>query len=164
MSRESETKYQAQLRTQIGVLDAWISGCADKTTQRFREKVRRKQELLNELKLSESRQASASPLKGRLGSMKSSAEAEETQARTSARSSQPWYESSADILHRRQIVLRNPRFSSESLCRVFDTQRIPLPAKWEQRFGVVQWSEAYKNKKARALIQKLVSTDKKKKF
>ena len=79
-----------------------------------------------------------------------------------AKSNQPWYESSPDILRRRQIVLKNPTFPSKSFCKLFDTEGIPLPADWEQKFSVTTWLEAYKNKKARALIQKLVSTDKNK--
>jgi hypothetical protein len=75
--------------------------------------------------------------------------------------STPWYESSPDVLRRRQIVLKNPGFSAKSYCKVFDGHSIPLVGGWEKEFGVSTWAEAYENKTARARIQTIISKDKK---
>ena len=74
-----------------------------------------------------------------------------------------WYESRPATVRRRQIVLNNPHFSAQSLCKLFDYERIALPDNWEKKFNVTTWMEAHKDKKVRSLIQKMVSTDKKKK-
>ena len=73
----------------------------------------------------------------------------------------PWYESALDVLTRRKIVLQNPSFSANQLCKVFDAHRVPLPSDWEEELGVTTWVEAYKNKTARARIQTLIAKDKK---
>ena len=72
-----------------------------------------------------------------------------------------WFESSPDILKRRQLVLKNPRFSARQYCKVFDECRIPLPSPWEEELGVSTWVEAYKTKKGRPRIQRIISEDKK---
>jgi len=73
-----------------------------------------------------------------------------------------WYQSSPDIVRRRQIVLKNLGLPAKSLCKLFQIQRVAIPQQWEQRYGVTSWEEAYKHKKAKALVQKMISTDKKK--
>jgi hypothetical protein len=70
-----------------------------------------------------------------------------------------WYESSQDIVRRRQIVLRNPELQARKLCRVFDTERIPLPGKWENELGVTTWSRAYQNRRGRGRIDKIIHDD-----
>lgn len=70
-----------------------------------------------------------------------------------------WYESSQDIVRRRQIVLRNPELQARKLCRVFDTERIPLPGKWENELGVTTWSKAYQNRRGRGRIDKIIHDD-----
>jgi hypothetical protein len=72
-----------------------------------------------------------------------------------------WFESSADVVRRRQIVLKNPRMPSKSLCKVFDgaIPPIPLPGGWQDKLNVRNWSEAYKNQTGRKRIQKIISTD-----
>jgi hypothetical protein len=71
-----------------------------------------------------------------------------------------WYESSIDVLKRRQIVLKNPKVPAQALCKAFDSQRIPLPPGWEDKYRVTTWVEAYKAEKARPAIQRIISTDK----
>ena len=74
---------------------------------------------------------------------------------------QKWYQSSKEVLARRQIVLKNPGLHGDRLCKLFDNERIPLPERWESKYDVTTWAEAYKIKKARAAIQRIISTDKK---
>jgi len=69
------------------------------------------------------------------------------------------YKSSPDVLGRQLIVQKNPGVKSQRLCQLFDEVRISLPNQWENRFNVFTWVEAYKNKKARGLIQKMICTD-----
>lgn len=73
-----------------------------------------------------------------------------------------WYESSPDVVKRRQIVLRNPKLPGASFVKLFDRERIPLPSTWEKKLGVTSWVEAYKNRHTRGLIQKMISTDRQK--
>lgn len=72
-----------------------------------------------------------------------------------------WYESHPDVLRRRQIVLKNPSMRAKSLCTVFDRADppIPLPGDWSAEFRVGTWFGAYKNKKGRGRILKIISTD-----
>ena len=72
-----------------------------------------------------------------------------------------WYDSAQDVLKRRQRVLKNPELSAERLCKVFDSERIPLPPGWEDKYSVTSWAAGYKNRRARAAIQRIISTDKK---
>jgi hypothetical protein len=74
-----------------------------------------------------------------------------------------WFNSDPDTVRRRQIVLKNPKMRSESLCRVFDKtlSPIPLPRDWSAELDVRTWSEAYKNETGRKRIQKIISTDRK---
>lgn len=75
---------------------------------------------------------------------------------------QPWYESSPDVLRRRQIVLKNAHLSAASLCNVFDARSVPLPNSWEEKYNVVSWKDAYKSRGTRPLVQKMIASDKKK--
>jgi hypothetical protein len=77
------------------------------------------------------------------------------------RSKPKWYESPPEITKRRQTVLKNASLTALRFCSVFDSEGIELPGKWEMKFGVTTWTEAYKNKKARANIQRIISEDKK---
>jgi len=74
--------------------------------------------------------------------------------------SRNWYESSPEIVRRRQIVLKNPKFSAKKLCKLFDSERIPVPEGWEKKYGVTTWLSAYGNPKSKPLVQKIISTDK----
>jgi hypothetical protein len=80
-------------------------------------------------------------------------------AETPRETSAKWYESSPEVLQRRQIVLKNPGLSAKSFCKLFDNQRISLPSGWEDKFTVTTWVEAYKIGRARANIQRIISTD-----
>jgi hypothetical protein len=75
----------------------------------------------------------------------------------------PWYDFSEETLRRRRIVLKNLRMSAASLCKVFDAHQIPLPSNWEGELGVTTWIKAYKTQRARARIQRIISTDRKQK-
>lgn len=74
-----------------------------------------------------------------------------------------WYESTLEVLRRRQIVLRNPEMADKSLCKVFDTlldpPPIPLPERWEKDYSVTTWVQAYSVPKLRQRIHKIISTD-----
>ena len=72
-----------------------------------------------------------------------------------------WFDSEPNTVRRRQLVLRNPRMLSSSLCKVFDgaAPPIPLPRDWRAELSVSTWCEAYKNKTGRKRIQKIISTD-----
>lgn len=73
-----------------------------------------------------------------------------------------WFDSDPDTVRRRQIVLKNPKMPSESLCNVFDgaTPPIPFPRDWRAELGVKTWREAYANRDSRNRVQKIISTDK----
>jgi len=70
-----------------------------------------------------------------------------------------WYESSPGVLKRRQIVLKNPGLNAQSCCKLFDSERIGLPSSWENELNLTTWGAAYKDKKGRARIQRIISTD-----
>lgn len=72
-----------------------------------------------------------------------------------------WFETAPETLDRRQIVLRNPKMHSKSLCKLFDstTPPIPLPHDWRAKLSVSTWSEAYSNPTGRKRIQKIICTD-----
>jgi hypothetical protein len=72
-----------------------------------------------------------------------------------------WFESNPDTVRRRQIVLKNPRMPSKSLCKVFDraTPPIPLLRDWQAELAVDTWSEAYENRVGRKRVQKIICTD-----
>lgn len=64
-----------------------------------------------------------------------------------------------DIAKRRLIVLQNPRASAKNLCRLLDDERISLPSGWEGNLDAPSWIAAYKVKKLRARIQRIISED-----
>ncbi len=71
-----------------------------------------------------------------------------------------WYDSTQDLVKRRQIVLKTPKLTAKKFCPVFDANRIPLPEGWEEEFGIRTWVEAYNKPKARNRIMRIISTDK----
>jgi hypothetical protein len=101
-------------------------------------------------------------------SLESEAALEEERSRQDTRSStapktpRNWYDSSPDTLRRRQIVLKYPRMSAKSLCKLFDNSSPPitLPRDWVAELGVKTWSQAYTNPKGSNRIQKIISKDK----
>ena len=70
-----------------------------------------------------------------------------------------WYASKPEILNRRRIALNNPKMSAKSLCNVFDGNKLPIPAHWEEKFGVMDWKSAYKNSQVRPMVDRIISTD-----
>jgi hypothetical protein len=97
------------------------------------------------------------PLERRAKRGKAKIHAESAKAQPGTR----WYDSSRDVVQRRQIVLKNPNFSAKSLCKVFDQSDIPLPERWFEEFHVTKWADAYERPKSRARIQRIISTDRK---
>jgi len=83
--------------------------------------------------------------------------------RKESSSSARWFDSHPDVLRRRQIVLTNPNLSALDLCRRFDLENIPLVSGWENELNKPTWVEAYKKEMLRARIQRITSTDRKKK-
>jgi hypothetical protein len=66
------------------------------------------------------------------------------------------YNSPADFVRRRQIVLQNVHLTAKQLCGIFDANIISVPESWHE----VTWVNAYKNRRVRALIQTMISRDK----
>jgi hypothetical protein len=71
------------------------------------------------------------------------------------------YEPDPNVWQRRQLVRQNPKLDALNLCGVFDSRGIRLPRDWENEFKVktMTWVHAYRIPKARARIQRIISTD-----
>jgi hypothetical protein len=82
-----------------------------------------------------------------------------TSTQSAPQAKSPWYTASPEVLQRRQIVLRNSKMSSESLCKVFDSERISLPTGWEEKHSVTTWTQAFETADLKQNIHKIISTD-----
>jgi phage gpG-like protein len=71
----------------------------------------------------------------------------------------PW-DSLPDIVKRRAIVHQHLKLSSKDLCKKLDSESVPVPDGWMDRFKVQDWRGAYLDKQCRRLIHKLISSEK----
>jgi hypothetical protein len=69
---------------------------------------------------------------------------------------------SPDIVKRLAIIHQHPGMSHKELCKRLDFDEVPLPERWREKYEVINWRKAYQNRRCRPLVQKLISTGRRK--
>ncbi len=64
-----------------------------------------------------------------------------------------------EVAKRRALVNSNPNISASEMCQIFDREKAPLPAKWQEA-GFKSWSRIYRIPMYRSKIAVLISKDK----